>query len=46
MNNYVDNKNSIAITGLDNAIQLATILMKNDYDISMHNEDGDVYIIS
>ena len=46
MNNYLNNKNSIAITGLDNAIQLATVLMKNEYDVSIHNEDGDVYIIS
>ena len=39
-------RNTIATKGLDNALEVARVLIKNDYQVMIQLDDCDIYVVS
>lgn len=43
--NFVDEEKYISVRGIDNALEVAKVLLKNDYEVFMELDDCDVYCV-
>lgn len=43
--NFADEEKYIAVRGIDNAMEVAKILLKNDYEVFVELDDCDVYCV-
>lgn len=41
--NYVEAERYISVKGIDNAMEVAKVLLKNDYEVFIEAEDLDIY---
>lgn len=39
-------KNYVAVEGKDNALEMASVLLKNDYQVFVQHDDCDIYIVA
>lgn len=44
-NNFRDNEKYIAVEGMDNAMEVAKVLLKNGYEVFIELDDCDVYCV-
>lgn len=43
--NYVEPEKYISVHGMDNAMEVAKLLLKNDYEVFIELDDFDIYIV-
>ena len=43
--NFVDEEKYISVQGIDNAMEVAKVLLKNDYEVFVELDDCDVYCV-
>lgn len=43
--NYVEPEKYISVHGMDNAMEVAKLLLKNDYEVFIELDDCDIYIV-
>ncbi len=43
--NFADDEKYISVKGIDNALEVAKVLLKNDYEVFMELDDCDIYCI-
>ena len=44
-NNFRDNEKYIAVRGMDNAMEVAKVLLKNGYEVFVELDDCDIYCV-
>ena len=42
---FADNEKYISVKGIDNAMEVAKVLLKNDYEVFVELDDCDIYCI-
>lgn len=43
--NFADEEQYIAVEGIDNAMEVAKVLLKNDYEVFIELDDCDIYCV-
>lgn len=43
--NFADEESYIAVEGIDNALEVAKVLLKNDYEVFIELDDCDIYCV-
>lgn len=44
-NNFRETERYIAVHGMDNAMEIAKVLLKNDYEVFIELDDCDIYCV-